>query len=190
MKIFELFEEASEYIVNAFKVPKEYFGKEEEMKEEIQPQQIWNTQKMEGLKSLIDMMKDDEQLGLYEEPENHVKHINDNIEELDKKLKEFKHKVRVIPKQEILDNRCSAYEFINFNKEVLEEAKKYDGENAASGVKSFIAGVKWQSKRNYSKEEVKNIANWAFGFYKRNDLSDDELENEFNRILAKKFKNK
>jgi hypothetical protein len=55
---------------------------------EIQPQQIWNEEKMKGLKSLIDMMKDDEELGLYEEPENHVKYINDNINVFDKSLKE------------------------------------------------------------------------------------------------------
>ena len=47
-----------------------------------------------------------------------------------------------------------------------------------------------EQERMYSEEEVKNIANWAFGFYRRNDLSEEELENEFNRILVEQFKKK
>jgi hypothetical protein len=51
---------------------------------------------------LIDMMKADEELGLYDEP--------------------FKHKVEVLSKEEILANRSNAYEFIDFdNQETLEE---------------------------------------------------------------------
>ena len=43
-------------------------------------------------------------------------------------------------------------------KETLEEAaEKFDGENAASGVKSFIEGAKWQAEQMYSEEEVLNI---------------------------------
>jgi len=39
--------------------------------------------------------------------------------------------------------------------ETLEEAaKRYDGENAASGIKSFIAGAKWQQERSYSEEDM------------------------------------
>ena len=60
----------------------------------------------------------------------------------------------------------------------------------AIGVDSFKRGAKWQQERMYSEEEVGNIANWAFGFYKRNDLSDSELEDEFNRILVEQFKKK
>jgi len=47
-----------------------------------------------------------------------------------------------------------------------------------------------QVERMYSEEEVRNIANWAFGFYRRNDLSDSELEDEFNRVLTEQFKKK
>lgn len=54
-------------------------------------------------------------------------------------------------------------------------------------IEAFTEGANWQSQRMYSKEELKNIAIWAFGFYRRNDLSDDELEVEFNRILNKKL---
>jgi len=109
---------------------------------------------------LINMIEQDEELAMYEES--------------------FKHKVRVIPREEILDDRCSAYEFINFNKEVLEEAKKYDGENAASGVKSFIAGAKWQQER--SEEEII----WALLLCSnkkfKNSLEVKEWWNNFNSI--------
>ena len=50
--------------------------------------------------ALINMMKDDEDLGLYDEP--------------------FKHKVETIPIEEILANRSSAYDFIDFDKQELE----------------------------------------------------------------------
>ncbi len=50
-------------------------------------------------------------------------------------------------------------------------------------IEAFTEGANWQSHRMYSKEELKNIAIWAFGFYRRNDLTDDELEVEFNRVL-------
>lgn len=52
--------------------------------------------------ALTDMMKDDEELGLYDEP--------------------FRHKVETIPAEEILANRSNAYEFIDFDKqETLED---------------------------------------------------------------------
>ncbi|CAB4125694.1 hypothetical protein UFOVP54_203 [uncultured Caudovirales phage] len=46
--------------------------------------------------ALVNMMKADEELGLYDEP--------------------FKHKVETIPAEEILANRSNAYEFIDFDK--------------------------------------------------------------------------
>ena len=59
--------------------------------------------------------------------------------------------------------------------------------NSINALKSIS---RWKSEKMYSEEEVRNIANWAFGFYRRNDLSDSELEEEFNRILEEQFKNK
>lgn len=32
-------------------------------------------------------------------------------------IQRFKHESRIIPKEEIMANRCSKYQFINFNKE-------------------------------------------------------------------------
>lgn len=57
-------------------------------------------------------------------------------------------------------------------------------------VKKLMVNFAKQQERMYSEEEVRNIANWAFGFYRRNDLSDSELGDEFNRLLAEKFKKK
>jgi len=79
------------------------------------------------------------------------------------------------------------------NEEVIDERETIE-EASKRAVKSelfkdetlFIAGVKWQQERSFSNEEVKNIANWAFGFYKRNDLSDTELEEEFEKLLSEK----
>ena len=34
----------------------------------------------------------------------------------------MKHKFKVIPKEEILNNRCNAYEFINFDKDMKQTA--------------------------------------------------------------------
>ena len=74
---------------------------------------------------------------------------------------------------------------------IEEAAANYENKDQHQRSKlDFIAGAKWQQERMYSEEEVGNIANWAFGFYKRNDLSDSELEDEFNRILVEQFKKK
>ena len=65
--------------------------------------------------ALINMMKADEELGLYDEP--------------------FKHKVEVLSKEEILANRSNAYEFIDFDK----QERMYSEEDLKS---AFLDG--WQ----------------------------------------------
>jgi len=135
--------------------------------------------------ALINMMKADEELGLYDEP--------------------FKHKVEIIPAEEILANRSNAYEFIDFDKQetlhevALEFAKDhhemYETSNLGSMhfgfiegakwrekqytieeqhighsiddldksyIKGFNEGAEWQTKRSYSEEEVIDIAKQAF----------------------------
>ena len=65
----------------------------------------------------------------------------------------MKHEVKSIPAEEILANRCNAYEFIDFNKqETLEEAAlKYSAEPQYFGkISGFRAGAKWQMERSYS----------------------------------------
>jgi hypothetical protein len=85
--------------------------------------------KQEQKKHLTDMMKEDEELGLYEEfkqekcctPEGQIKRYKDCIG-CDKKP--FKHEVKVLTKEEVMEGRSLAYEFIDFNKqETLEEVK-------------------------------------------------------------------
>ena len=39
-------------------------------------------------------------------------------------------------------------------------------------------------------EEVKQIAEWSFNFYKRNDLNDEELETEWETLLNKMYEKK
>jgi hypothetical protein len=72
----------------------------------------------------------------------------------------MKHEFKVIPKEEVLDNRSNAYEFIDFDKqETLEEtAENYKINIIKSGrshrveytqqIKlDFIAGAKWQQEQ-------------------------------------------
>jgi hypothetical protein len=105
--------------------------------------------------ALVNMMKADEELGLYNEP--------------------FKHKVEIIPAEEVLANRSNAYEFIDFDKQetlhevALEFAKDhyemYETSNLGSMHFGFIEGVKWQQqqdKNKYNEKEVIDIAKQAF----------------------------
>lgn len=72
-------------------------------------------------------------------------------------------------------NSSSDPRFIDTNEELRE---------------TFIEGAKWQAERSFSKEEVRQIAEWSFHFYKRNDLSDSELEKEWEERLNKRLKTK
>ena len=98
--------------------------------------------------ALIQMIQDDEELGLYDEP--------------------FKHKVEVLSKEEILANRSNAYEFIDFDKqETLEEvAKKYF--NNFDKRFGFLEGAKWQQERSYSEEEVLDMTKQAYSMGRSN----------------------
>jgi hypothetical protein len=79
------------------------------------------------------------------------------------------------------------------NKETLEGAisKFFENKKYPTSLEIAEFGAKWQEKSySYSEEKVRSIAEWSFSFYKRNDLSNSELEHEFNRILDEQFKNK
>jgi hypothetical protein len=108
-----------------------------------------------------------------------------------------------INKDELGIPKGSLTELIGVNKqETLEEAylnKLIDEANKEFTLDRKLAKevaikfAKWQQeqdKNKYSEEEVRNIANWAFGFYRRNDLSDSELEDEFDKVLTELFKKK
>jgi hypothetical protein len=105
----------------------------------------------------------------------------------------MKHKVRIIPKEEILANRSNAYEFIDFDKqETLEEAaenhaKIFQFPFDCDPAETFIAGAKWQQERSYSEEEVLNILDIMLSEYR------DSLENKtdfYPALRFEKFKKK
>jgi hypothetical protein len=107
----------------------------------------------------------------------------------------MKHKVEVIPKEEILANRSNAYEFIDFHKqETLEEASEYfahnnfnmhDTNNYKTLKQGFEQGAKWQQERMYSEEEVLKFGQWLSEF---NNL-DNESEYVIKELL-RRFKKK
>jgi hypothetical protein len=152
--------------------PIEYFY-EIIIPKEIQPQQIWNAEKKEGIKKLIQkhklttMMEQDEQLGLYQETKCHCgleldcKDCSQSLEDctciedtIDMK-QSTKDRILSETSEEIKQRVRDTANKLVMKQETLEEvAKRYDGENAASGVKSFIAGAKWQQERSYSEEDL------------------------------------
>ena len=106
---------------------------------EIEPEQIWNTQKMEGLKSLIDMMKDDEELELYEEPDPF---------ELPKALPDDVFYKSLESKQETIEEACKRI------------AKELD--YSEFDYTSFKLGAKWQQERMYSEEDMIDYADYTW----------------------------
>jgi hypothetical protein len=106
----------------------------------------------------------------------------------------------IIPKEDLTKEEEDTF-FVNHVCGTQEESKQETLEEAAQRMwndpneqltskSSFIEGAKWQAERMYSEDEVRNIANWAFDFYKTDEFSDSELEDEFNRILSERFKKK
>lgn len=74
-------------------------------------------------------------------------------------------------------------EFENLIKNKTNNKVEFLLESNNTNYISWLEG-KLKQERSFSPEEVKIIANWAFGFHRRNDLSDSELEIEFHKILA------
>lgn len=82
----------------------------------------------------------------------------------------FKHECKVISKEEILENRSNAYNFLDFSKqETVEEAiKRLIIEPTLEDMQIFEAGVKWAQKQNnnlYSEKEVFTIIDKVFHMY-------------------------
>ena len=142
--------------------------------EEIQPQQIWNEEKMEGLKKLIqkqkliDMMEQDKQLGLYEETKCYCGHTTtcdcgpETLEEAGEKL---------------YPTDCSNWSI----KVPLDERKafiagaKWQQENSSINALDFeidslkreIKVLKHQQERSYSEEEVYELIDKRETFWVR-----------------------
>jgi hypothetical protein len=144
-------------------------------KEEILPEQIWNEEKMEGIKKLIqkqkliDMMEQDEQLGLYEETEcdcgleldckdcsqslQVCTCIEDTIDMKQSTKDRILSETPELVKQKV---RETANKLVESKQETLEEAAKrfYTTEDTKRDC-NFIEGAKWQQERSYSEEEVR-----------------------------------
>ena len=136
--------------------------------------------KEEQKKHIINMMKTDEELGLYEEetkcycghttycdcgPEQHIDFINSNIDEFDKALKLYK--------QETLEEAAIIHAHKSFVWPLNKQGEKQSippGQIVPPGYakhqkianKHFIAGAKWQQERSYSEEDMKNAFKVGF----------------------------
>jgi len=87
--------------------------------------------------------------------------------------------------EDYLHTPISVLRYISELEKALEQSTL---EEAAE--KSFISGGKWMEKRMFSKEEVRQIAEWSFHFYKTNEFDDSELEEEWYKLLEERFKKK
>lgn len=139
----------------------------------------WHGNKIK--QALIQMIQDDEELGLYDEP--------------------FRHKVETVPAEEILANRSNAYEFIDFDKQetlnevALEFAKDhhemYETSNLGSMHFGFIEGAKWQQERSYNEEDLKEAFKYGYTVGFRSFILDDgTIKQENCEEWFELFKNK
>lgn len=100
--------------------------------------------------------------------------------------KQSKHKVEIIPKEEIIANRSNAYEFINFDKQELSDITSTNIKLTIDVCKEII---KLQEEISYSKEEV----NEMFETLKRNSVDNVLTINNVDLFISswkKQFKNK
>lgn len=105
--------------------------------------------------ALINIMKDDEELGLYDEPKPFKDMLSTNKDEWNEfthspfpsKKQPFKHRVETIPAEEILANRSNAYEFIDFDKQETKELNPYVGPFLLNN------GFEKQENNNYRNSE-------------------------------------
>ncbi len=106
-----------------------------------------------------------------EDPKQHVELINNNIKEFDKKIQKFKHKEKVLIKEDYdkvhlrhcyqgkYEDNCKYGEDdcpAKPKQETLEEA---NWKVLGTKIDTFYNGAKWQQERSYSEEEVKSIIN-------------------------------
>lgn len=95
----------------------------------------------------------------------------------------FKHEAKVLTTEEVMKERSSAYEFIDFDKqETLEEAANNYSSNKLSKL-GFISGYKLAQERSYSKEEVKQILLKSIG--QRTLLNDIGIPEWFEQFKKK-----
>ena len=109
--------------------------------------------KKEQKQHLIDMMKSDEELGLYDESQE-IKLEEVFNDEKKENIKKFIDEINN-PSE---PNKALKDAAERISKEHYVDQSDY----WAVGVDSFKRGAKWQQERSYSEEEVINIAKQAF----------------------------
>lgn len=118
-----------------------------------------------------------------ETPKQHVELINDNIDEFDEKIKEFK--------QIDQTNPVTRGSTALVKQETLEEvAIRFYKESKLSNVtQSFIEGAKWMQEKSYNEEEV----NEMFDTLKRNSIDNVATISNVDLFISswkQEFKNK
>ena len=141
------------------------------MKKEILPQQIWNEEKMEGIKKLIqkqkliEIIKSDEDAKIFVEALENIPEPNDKLK---KAFRDF-------GKQETLEEAASKWVF-----ETNGHKWSNNNDEAGDNFGSFIAGFKEAERRLHSEEEVLVILEWL----------KDIPRSQFNKEFVQKFKKK
>jgi len=137
--------------------------------------------KEEQKQHLIDIMKKDEELGLYKKAKQET--MNKAMQELIDWAKSLQYnQQQCIDWMVIKDKAQQLLEKEEAKKETLEEAAEKHAvkEDAGEGnqinihaiIYDFISGAKWQQERMYSEEEVKQIIDKTLIEYTDLDLSD------------------
>jgi len=144
----------------------------------------WHSHQME--QAIIQMMQDDEELGLYDYdwckgkvvlPREEIKLEDVFNDDKKENIKKFIHEVKSIPTEEILANRSNAYQFIDFDKQPLEESqnlknfKKLVSDEVSPAMKEFIkeketleeAALEF-AKDHHEMYETSNLGSMHFGF--------------------------
>ena len=117
-----------------------------------------------------------------------VEVIDDNIQWYKIIIPKEEHKGKALSEQEVMDNRSSAYDFIDVDKQetTLEEAAERYWAKQPYNEDAFIAGAKWQQERSYSEEDMLQ----AFEFYAERAICDIKyLDDDFTEFI-KQFKKK
>ena len=120
---------------------------------------------------------------------------------INQKEESFKHQAKVLSKEEVMDNRSSAYEFIDFNKqETIEEAAENYGwrikrntfsnavkanELAESAKQDFLTGAKWQSKQLFKDDVIQTLEKGIALLLKKQEqmYSEEELKKVLTEVI-------
>jgi hypothetical protein len=89
--------------------------------------------------------------------------------------KEFKHEFKVLTKEEVMEGRSSAYEFIDFDKQDMKTANEFYNEDLTP-LQNMIEFAKWQQKGSYSEEDMIEASKYGYNFHKTTQFPTQEFE--------------